>query len=355
MKIVVLGLSITSSWGSGHAVPYRSLLRVLAGRGHDVCFLERDQPWYAANRDLPDPPFARTVLYRSLTELAAEHADVVAAADLVIVGSFVPEGTAVAAWVTRIARGVTAFYDIDTPVTLDALVRGDCPYLTADLIPRFDLYLSFSGGPILDRLREHFGARLAYPLYCSVDPDLYYPEPGPIHRDLGYMGTYSDDRQSALDQLLMEPARRLPTLRFAVVGAQFPAALVWPPNVERTEHLAPSGHRAFYTGLRFTLSVTRAPMIQAGYSPSIRLFEAAACGTPIISDWWPGLDSFFVPGEEILIARTSGEVTAMLRDVDEGRREAIGAGGRAVVAARHTADRRAGELEHYVAQARGFR
>lgn len=355
MKIVVLGLSITSSWGSGHAVPYRSLLRALANRGHDVCFLERDQPWYAANRDLPDPPFARTVLYRSLAELAAEHGDAVAAADLVIVGSFVPEGSAVAAWVIRIAKGVTAFYDIDTPVTLDALLRGGCSYLTADLIPRFNLYLSFSGGPILERLREEFGARLAYPLYCSVDPDLYYPEPARIRHDLGYMGTYSDDRQSALDLLILEPARLLPTARFTVVGAQFPPDIVWPPNVERTEHLAPSGHRAFYTSLRFTLSVTRAPMIQAGYSPSIRLFEAAACGTPIISDWWPGLDSFFKPDEEILIAGTSEEVTAILLGMDEGRREAIGAGGRAVVEARHTAVRRAGELEHYVAEARGFR
>jgi spore maturation protein CgeB len=354
MNMVILGLSITSSWGSGHAVTYRSLLRALAARGHDVLFLERDMPWYAGNRDLPVPPYGRTVLYTSLDELRTVHGDAIAEADLVIVGSYVPEGQAVCAWVTSAARGLTAFYDIDTPVTLDALARGQCEYLTGELIPRFDLYLSFSGGPILDTLRDHYGARLARPLYCSVDPDFYYPEKAPIRYELGYMGTYSDDRQPAVERLILEPARRLPMMRFAVVGAQFPDHIVWPGNVETNQHLAPDRHRAFYNSLRFTLSVTREAMVRAGYSPSVRLFEAAACGTPMISDYWPGLETFFRPNEEILIAHEADDVVNMLSRTTDEQREAIGARARAVVQAQHTSAHRALELEAYTAEARGF-
>jgi spore maturation protein CgeB len=355
VKIVILGLSITSSWGSGHAVPYRSLMRALVARGHDVLFLERDMPWYAGNRDLPVPPYGRTVLYTSLDQLRSVHGDAIAEADLVMVGSFVPEGQAVCTWVTAVARGVTAFYDIDTPVTLDALAQGRCDYLTSELIPRFDLYLSFSGGPILNTLQDLYGARLARPLYCSVDPDFYYPENVPIRYELGYMGTYSDDRQPAVERLILEPARRLPMMRFAVVGAQFPDHIVWPDNVETNRHLAPDGHRAFYNSLRFTLSVTRDAMVRAGYSPSVRLFEAAACGTPIISDYWPGLETFFKPNEEILIAREADDVTRILGRMSDEQRETIGVRARAVVQAHHTSAHRALEVERYAAEARGFR
>ncbi len=355
MNIVILGLSITSSWGSGHAVTYRSLMRALAARGHEVRFLERDMPWYAGNRDLPVPPYGRTVLYSSLDELRAAHGEAIAEADLVIVGSYVPEGQAVCAWVTAMARGVTAFYDIDTPVTLEALARGACEYLSEALIPRFDLYLSFSGGPILETLQSRYGARLARPLYCSVDPDFYYPEPTATRYDLGYMGTYSEDRQPAVERLLIEPARSLSKMRFTVVGPQFPAHIAWPANVERSEHLAPDGHRAFYNSLRFTLNVTRHAMVRAGYSPSVRLFEAAACGTPIISDYWPGLETFFQPNEEILIAREADDVARALSRMGDEERQTIGARARAVVQAHHTAAHRALEVETYAAEARGFR
>src|SRR5215210_2946345 len=207
LRIVILGLSITSSWGNGHATTYRGLVRELAGRGHDVLFLERDVEWYANNRDLPRPPHGRTMLYRDLSELKRRFVAEIEDADLVIVGSYVPEGAQVGEWVTRTARGVTAFYDIDTPVTLAKLERGDEEYLTRALISDYQLYLSFTGGPTLQRLEQEFGSPMARPLYCSVDPDLYYPEPASIRWDLGYMGTYSDDRQPALSRLLMEPAR----------------------------------------------------------------------------------------------------------------------------------------------------
>jgi spore maturation protein CgeB len=347
LDIVILGLSITSSWGNGHATTYRGLVRELSRRGHRVLFLERDVPWYAENRDLPAPPYGRTVLYGSLDDLRDRFAAEVRNADFVMVGSYVPEGVAVGEWATATAAGATAFYDIDTPVTLAKLARGDYEYLTPELIPRYGAYFSFTGGPILKRLERRFGAPMARPLYCSVDPSLYRPEEVAPRWDLGYMGTYSTDRQPALDRLLLEPGRGGRRGRFVVAGPQYPEEIRWPKNVKRIEHLPPRKHSRFYNEQRFTLNITRADMVQAGFSPSVRLFEAAACGTPIVSDTWPGLETFFKVGEEILTARTPGEVLQYLRDIPEEERRALGHRARVRVLAEHTAAHRAEELEGY--------
>jgi Uncharacterized protein conserved in bacteria len=350
LRIVILGLSITSSWGNGHATTFRGLVRELAARGHDVLFLERDAPWYAENRDLPNPPYGRTEIYHSLDELRGRFAGDVAEADFVMVGSYVPEGVAVGEWAVTAARsGVVGFYDIDTPITLAALERGDCAYLSTYLIPCYDLYLSFTGGPTLERIERRYGSPRARPLYCSFDPELYFPEPSaPARWDLGYLGTYSDDRQPTLESLLLEPARRNPDLRCIVAGPQYPEHIAWPPNVERVQHLPPHEHRGFYSAQRFTLNVTRADMIRAGYAPSVRLFEAAACATPVISDYWEGLDTFFTPGKEILAARCGAESLRYLAEVSEEESRAIGERARARVLAAHTAAHRAAELENYV-------
>jgi spore maturation protein CgeB len=350
LRIVFLGLSITSSWGNGHATTYRGLVRELCRRGHDVLFLERDVPWYAENRDMPDPPFGRTQLYQSRDDLESRFTEEVREADAVVVGSYVPEGVAVGDWVTKTARGTTAFYDIDTPVTLAKLSRGDHEYLTPGLIPRYQLYLSFSGGPVLQRLERVYGSPRARPLYCSFDPELYGPEEVEARWDLGYMGTYSDDRQPPLDRLLTEPARRWSTGRFVVAGPQYPDTIHWPPNVERIWHLPPAEHRAFYNEQRFTLNITRADMIRAGYSPSVRLFEAAACAVPIISDFWDGLESFFTFDSEILVARCPEDTLRYLQELSEEQRRTIGERARKRVLGAHTAAHRAAELEQYVLQ-----
>jgi spore maturation protein CgeB len=347
MRVVVLGLSITSSWGNGHATTYRALIRELAGRGHEVTFLERDVPWYAAHRDLAAPPYARIALYAGLDELRDRFTAAVRDADLVIVGSYVPEGIAVGEWATQTARGVTAFYDIDTPVTLAALEAGTCDYLSHALIRRYTLYLSFTGGPTLARLESELGASRARALYCSVDLSHYGPEQRAPRWDLGYMGTYSDDRQPTLDRLLFEPAHREPDRAFVVAGPQYPPSLEWAPNVERIDHLGPDRHRMFYNQLAFTLNITRRPMLVAGWSPSVRLFEAAACGVPIISDPWDGLDELFEFDHEILIAREADDVLRYLRDLGDGERRAIGARARARVCREHTAAHRAADLERY--------
>ncbi len=348
LDLLVLGLSITSSWGNGHATTYRGLVRELVRRGHRVLFLERDVPWYAANRDLRHPPFGEVELYRSLAELDRRFRARLAACDAAILGSYVPDGVAVGEWVLEHARGAAAFYDIDTPVTLAKLARGDHEYLHPQLIPCFDLYLSFTGGPTLTRLERELGARRALPLYCSCDPRLHFPEARKPRWELGYLGTYSADRQPSIERLLVAPARRLAGRRFAVAGPGYPPEVSWPPNVERFEHLPPGEHRAFYNRQRFTLNVTRADMLRAGYSPSVRLFEAAACGVPVVTDDWPGLEEFFTPGEEILVARSAAEVEAILCDIRETERRGIGRRARERVLAEHTAARRAETLESYL-------
>jgi spore maturation protein CgeB len=345
MKLVVLGLSLSSSWGNGHATTYRALLSAFSARGHQVLFLERDVPWYAAHRDLACPDFCRLAFYGGLADLDWRWRREVAEADAVLVGSFVPDGVEVGRWAQGAARNTVAFYDIDTPVTLGKLARGEHEYVSSAVIPGYDLYLSFTGGPTLGLLEQRYSARAAHALYCSADPAVYRPVDTPVRWDLSYLGTYSPDRQPTLDRLLLEVAVQAPGLRFCVAGPQYPSDIVWPPNVERLEHLAPADHPAFYSASRFTLNVTRADMIAAGWSPSVRLFEAAACGTPIISDVWDGLDTLLEPEREILLAEDPQTVLQALILLPDRERYAIGEAGRRRILAAHTADHRAEELE----------
>ena len=348
MKLVVLGLSLSSSWGNGHATTFRAVLKAFAARGHDILFLERDVPWYRDNRDIAEPDYCRLELYHSVEEL--EHwRDEIRTADAVVVGSYVPDGVEVGRYVQRTARGVTAFYDIDTPVTLAKLQRHDFEYLSPEVIPGYDLYLSFTGGPTLRRIERQYGSPMARALYCSVDPEAYPILDVPKKWDLTYLGTYSDDRQPTLEKLLIEPARKLPHLKFCVAGPQYPDSIDWPENVERIEHLPPVDHPRFYAASRYTLNVTRADMIAAGWSPSVRLFEAAACATPVISDKWEGIDSLFEPGREIILAGTSEQVVELLSsEVDAC---AIGQAARAKILAGHTAAHRGSELERAIEEA----
>jgi spore maturation protein CgeB len=351
-RLVVLGLSITSSWGNGHATTYRGLLRGLAGLGYRTLFLERDVPWYANNRDNPRPAGCEVRLYDSLDELERSYADEVRHADAVIIGSYVPDGAEVSRWVLETAKGPTFFYDIDTPVTLAALKSGDADYLAATSIPEFAAYLSFTGGPALRFIERELGARRALPLFCSAEPDWLVPPETAAWRELGYLGTYSADRQPGLEELLSEPARQLPSREFVVAGPSYPKELEWPPNVVRIEHVGAREHPAFYGSLRFTLNVTRADMKRLGYSPSVRLFEAAACATPVISDRWDGIDQFFRPGTEILLADSADEVRLLLERTPEERRQAIGRRARERVLREHTGAKRAAQLDSYVQAAR---
>lgn len=346
LNIVFIGLSVTSSWGNGHATTYRALLGALAQRGHSVTFLERDAAWYRTHRDLGEPDRWSLKLYNSLQDIPRRFGKLIGAADLVVVGSYVPDGTAISDWVTSHAGGVTAFYDIDTPVTLASLDKG-LAYISPSMIPRFDLYLSFSGGPVPAMIEDSYGSPMARTLYCSANLELYRPISVPTKWALGYLGTYSDDRQPHLEQLLLAPAARLTDQRFVVAGSKYPEQLSWPENVDRMEHVAPHQHAEFYASQRFTLNVTRADMRALGFSPSVRLFEAAACGAPIISDRWPGIETILTPSSEILLANDPREVVQILTGMSEDMRLSIAEKARKRILNDHTPDHRARLLETY--------
>jgi spore maturation protein CgeB len=309
MNLVIFGLSVSSSWGNGHAALWRGLIRALLAQGNRVTFFERDVPYYAENRDLTALPEGGTlVLYPDWHQALPVIRRALAGADVGIVTSYCPDALAATALLRDSRVPVGCFYDLDTPVTLARLDAGeDVPYIGPDGLAPFDLVLSYTGGPALDALTTRLGARRVAPLYGSVDPDLHRPAaPLPDYAGLlSYIGTYAPDRQSILERLFVEPARRRPNDRFVIAGAQYPDAFPWTPNTWFVRHLPPPEHPAFYSSSRLTLNVTRDAMARMGWCPSGRLFEAAACGVPILSDEWPGLDHFFQPGTEILTADTT--------------------------------------------------
>jgi spore maturation protein CgeB len=346
MRIVVFGLSITSSWGNGHATLWRGLVAALAKLGHEVVFFERDQPWYAENRDAAVVPGCELVLYRDWREIRMRAGHMLRDADAAIVTSFCPDGVAALALLRRESRPLRVFYDLDTPVTLAMIARGDAlEAIGPDGLRDYELVLSFTGGPALDRLREDLGAGAVVPLYGHADPAVHRPAaPQPAFTaDLSYIGTYAADRQSGVEALFVEPARRAPWRRFVLAGAQYPPDFPWTQNIHFVRHLPPGDHPAFYASSALTLNVTREAMATAGWCPSGRLFEAAACGAAIVTDAWPGLESFFEPDREIIVARDTADVLAALTEPAEAL-AAIGQAARRRLLDEHTAAHRAREL-----------
>jgi len=346
MKLVIFGLTISSSWGNGHATLWRGLCRALARKGHRVVFFERDVPYYALHRDLTELPGTGLRLYPSWEEALPGALREVEDADAAMVTSYCPDGVAASDLVLSSAVPVRVFYDLDTPITLERLAAGqEVPYLPPEGLGGFDLVLSYTGGQALDELRDRLGARRVAPLYGSVDPDLHCPAP-PVPAfaaDLSYLGTYAADRQEALTRLFLAPARQLPDRRFVIGGAQYPADFPWGSNIFFVRHLPPADHPAFYASSPLTLNVTRAAMAGMGYCPAGRLFEAAACGTAVLSDPWEGIADFFEPGREILLAETPEEaIEAISLPREEIAKIARAARERTL--AEHTAERRAGEL-----------
>ena len=356
MKVVIYGLAITSSWGNGHATTYRSLCKALARRGHQIHFVEKNLEWFRDNRDLPHPEFCSVHLYADWHESARKLIRLSKDADAIVVGSYFPDAIAAADELRASGSGPLIFYDIDTPVTIAKLRSGQrTEYLTPQQIPHYAAYLSFTGGPVLRELEERFCSPYAVPFYCSVDPELHRPTAVRTEFScaLSYLGTYAEDRQAKLMQMLNETAGTLPDLRFIVAGAQYPEETPWSSNVERIIHLSPPEHPAFYCSSKFTLNLTRNEMVAAGYSPSVRLFEASACGAAIISDRWKGLEHFLAPDREILLPKDSYEVGQILTTMGDAERTRIGLNARERVLSEHTSMHRALEFEQIVNRCRG--
>jgi spore maturation protein CgeB len=347
MKLVVFGLTITSSWGNGHATLWRGLVRALGARGHRVVFFERDVPYYAMHRDLTAMPGHQIQLYETWDDVRRVATRHVRDADVVMVTSYCPDAAMASQLVLESSAPVRAFYDLDTPVTLSRLESsGHVEYVPAEGLGAFDLVLSYTGGRALTALRDRLGARFVRPLYGSVDPTVHRPTaPRPAFKaDLSYLGTYAKDRQAPLTALFLEPARRRPDLRFVIGGSMYPESFTWTPNIYYVSHVPPPDHPAFFGSARVTLNVTRAAMAAMGHCPSGRLFEAAACGAPILSDRWDGLEAFFEPGREIFVADTTEQALAAL-DCDGDARGRMARAARERTLACHTAEKRVLDLE----------
>jgi spore maturation protein CgeB len=349
LKIVIWGLTVSSSWGNGHATLWRGLIRALVRRGVQVVFFERDVPYYAQHRDLHELPGAELVLYADWAAVAERAKAEAANADVAMVTSYCPDGPTASALVCEQGRKAV-FYDMDTPVTLARLAAGETvAYLPPEGLGAFELVLSYTGGEALVRLERDLGARRALPLYGHVDPDHHRPAT-PQDRyacDLSYLGTYAADRQPAVNALFAEPARLRPQMRFLLGGSGYGTAFPWTGNIYFLDHVAPAEHAAFFASSRLTLNVTRRDMAEMGHCPSGRLFEAAACGAPILSDEWQGLELFFEPGREILTGATTEDALAAL-DRSDAELARIAKAARERTLDQHTSDHRAAELLRYL-------
>ena len=345
MRIAIFGLTVSSSWGNGHATIWRGLCNSLGKQGHSVTFFEKDVPYYRNHRDLLQPSLYKLELYSDWDDIEDRVKAALPESDCAIVTSYCPDARA-ASDVILDSKVSSVFYDLDTPVTIDGLARaGEVDYIPTYGLQPFDLVLSYTGGKALTELSRRLGARRIAPLYGSVDPGVHcrvLQDPN-FASDFSYLGTYAADRQAQLEELFLKPASREPGKRFCIAGAMYPADFPWTSNTYFVRHLAPPQHPAFYSSSKITLNITRGRMARMGYCPSGRLFEAAACRTPMVSDWWEGLDAFFTPGEEILIARNSEDVllTMQLGETELAR---VARASQERALTQHTAARRASEL-----------
>jgi spore maturation protein CgeB len=320
VKFTIFGLSLSSSWGNGHATPYRSLIRALHAQGHQVTFFERDNIYYARHRDFTSCDYCELVIHPDWETARNTALKAAAESDVIITASYLSEGARINDDVLALRGPMRVFYDLDTPITLGNLRREDLEYLRADQIPEFDLYLSFTGGDILREIRKMWGARAVAPLYGSVDTEIHkrIEIPKAYHCAFSYMGTYAADRQAKVEELFLAPAAKMPGEVFVLAGSLYPhdpndgsPLFPCPQNVRRFPHVGPSDHAALYSSSRATLNITRAEMAAAGHCPSGRLFEAAACGTPLLTDIWNGLHDFFAP-DELFVVKSTDDVLRVL-------------------------------------------
>ena len=354
MKIVIFGLTVSSSWGNGHATLWRSLIKALLRRGHTVTFYEKDVSYYADSRDLFQLDAGGTLqFYSQFDDIRESALSELGRADLAICTSYCPDGRPAADLILRSQAGLKCFYDLHTPITLDAFAAGaSVDYIPLDGLAAFDLVLSYTGGRALTELKTKLGARVTATLYGSVDPELHRPVPAQadLAANLSYLGTFAPDRKDKLDRLFVSSANAEPSYTFRIGGSLYPSTR-WPSNINISEHVPPRDHATFFSSCDATLNITRSAMAAYGYCPSGRLFEAAACGAVIISDWWEGLDTFFTPGEEIFVATTSDEVLAVLRQ-DKRVLHRVSSAAKTRALEEHTGEARIKDLENLCARYR---
>lgn len=348
MKIAFFGSSLVSSYWNGAATYYRGILRALARHGHEIRFFEPDAYGRQEHRDMEDPDWARVIVYPATDDGWQEALRSARDADLLVkasgVGVFDAELEA-AVLGERRAGQLVVFWDVDAPATLDRISRDPHDPMRA-LIPRYDMILTYGGGPRVVSAYGALGARHCLPVYNALDPDIHFPVAAAPRfvGDLGFLGNRLPDREARVAEFFLTPARFLPDARFLLGGAGWEPQHL-PENVTALGHVGTNDHNAFNCSPRAVLNINRDSMARYGFSPPTRIFEAAGAGACIISDAWAGIDQFLEPGREILVARDGGEVVEILAGLTLERAREIGRAALARVRAEHTYDQRAQQVE----------
>jgi spore maturation protein CgeB len=347
--IAFFGSSLVSAYWNGAATYYRGVIRALAARGFGVTFYEPDAYDRQRHRDIPDPAWARVVVYdaggeegvrRALAD--ARNADIIVKTSGVGVFDELLEGAVLEA---KAPHALSIFWDVDAPATLDRLAHDPADPFHR-LVSRYDLVLTYGGGEPVVRAYQAAGARECVPIYNALDPSTHYPVAPDIRfaGDLGFLGNRLPDREARVEQFLFAAAERLPEAAFVLGGNGWSDKLM-PANIRYVGHVYTRDHNAFNCTPRAVLNISRDSMARYGFSPATRVFEAAGAGACVITDAWEGIGLFLDPDHEVLVARDGGEVAAHLAALDAGRAARLGAAARRRILAEHTYDQRAAQLE----------
>ncbi len=356
LRISFFGSSLVSAYWNGAATYYRGILRALAARGHAVTFYEPDAYDRQKHRDIPDPPWAQVVVYPAAGETGVRRALAAAAdADLIVKASGVGVFDALleaAVLDLRRADGrrpLCAFWDVDAPATLERVAAAEAaraPDPFRALVPRYDVVFTYGGGPPVVAAYEALGARRCEPIYNGLDPDVHRPAaPDPrFAGDLGFLGNRLPDREARVEEFFLRAAAALPERTFVLGGAGWHDKPM-PPNVRAVGHVYTRDHNAFNASTRAVLNVNRDSMARFGHSPATRVFEAAGAGACIVTDAFVGVETFFTPDREILVARDGAEVAAILAGLTAERARTVGEAARRRALAAHAYERRASRVE----------
>ena len=347
--VAFFGSSLVSAYWNGAATYYRGIVHGLHERGFDVTFYEPDAYDRQKHRDIPDPDWARVVVYgtdgeaevRRALERARDADILVKTSGVGVFDELLDEA------VLEYARPgtVTIYWDVDAPATLDRLHANACDPL-ARLIPRYDMVLTYGGGDPVVRAYRAAGARTCTPVYNALDPATHFPvtREARFEADLGFLGNRLPDREARVEAFFLAAAARLPAARFLLGGNGWHDKAL-PPNVRNAGHVYTRDHNAFNCSPRAVLNISRESMARYGFSPATRVFEAAGAGACLITDAWTGIELFLEPGREILVAADGDEVAAHVAALDARRAQAIGAAARRRIMAEHTYAHRALQLE----------
>jgi spore maturation protein CgeB len=349
IDIAFFGSSLVSAYWNGAATYYRGIIRALHRRGHRIIFYEPDAYGRQEHRDIPDPPWARVVVYEGEGTEGVERAiESARHADLLVKASGIGVFDALlerAVLDVRRPDATVAFWDVDAPATLDRVEQDPADPFRA-LIPRYDLVLTYGGGDPVVRAYRRLGARRCEPVYNALDPDTHHPVPADprFEGDLAFLGNRLPDREERVTRFFLGAARSLPACRFVLGGSGWGDKAL-PENVRYVGHVYTRDHNAFNCTPRAVLNVNRESMARYGFSPPTRVFEAAGAGGCLITDAWEGIELFLEPDKEVLVANDGDEVAGHLDGLTLAAARALGARARRRVLAEHTYDHRAAQVE----------